>query len=46
MGRGRAKGCESRFLGYVQGLASVIGHADRIGPLHDYCLGLMVARGA
>ena len=45
MGRGRAKGCESRFLGYVQGLASVIGHADRIGPLHDYCLGLMVARG-
>ena len=45
MGRGRAKGSESRFLGYVQGLASVIGHADRIGPLHDYCLGLMIARG-
>src|SRR6266446_6942216 len=45
MGRGRAKGSESRFLGYVQGLASVIGHADRVGPLRDYCLGLMVARG-
>src|SRR6267142_2794464 len=45
MGRGRAKGSGSRFLGYVQGLASVIGHADRVGPLHDYCLGLMVARG-
>src|SRR3982075_3126531 len=45
MGRGRAKGIESRFLGYVQGLGSVIGHADRVQPLHDYCLGLMVARG-
>src|SRR5947209_5553021 len=45
MGRGRANASESRFLGYVQGLASVIGHADRVGPLHDYCLGLMVARG-
>jgi SRSO17 transposase len=45
MGRGHANASESRFLGYVQGLASVIGHADRVGPLHDYCLGLMVARG-
>src|SRR5882724_4573423 len=45
MGRGHVNASESRFLGYVEGLASVIGHADRVGPLHDYCLGLMAARG-
>jgi SRSO17 transposase len=33
---------ESRFLAYVEGLSSVIGHADRAGPLRDYCLGLMM----
>jgi SRSO17 transposase len=32
----------SRFSAYVEGLASVIGHADRKTPLHDYCLGLML----
>ena len=42
---GRAKSSKTRFLHYVKGLASVIGHADRVGPLHDYWLGLMVARG-
>jgi SRSO17 transposase len=31
-----------RFTTYVQGLASVIGHADRSGPLRDYCTGLML----
>jgi SRSO17 transposase len=31
-----------RFATYVDGLASVIGHADRIGPLRDYCTGLML----
>jgi len=31
-----------RFDKYVDGLASVIGHADRIGPLHDYCTGLIL----
>src|SRR6195256_453839 len=45
MGRGRANASETRYLGYVDGLASVIGHADRVGPLHDYCLGLIAARG-
>jgi SRSO17 transposase len=29
-----------RFAAYVGGLASVIGHADRIGPLRAYCTGL------
>src|SRR5471032_1279567 len=33
---------ESRFSAYVEGLVSVVGHADRAGPLRDYCLGLMM----
>jgi len=33
---------ESRFATYVDGLVSVIGHADRAGPLRDYCVGLML----
>jgi SRSO17 transposase len=32
----------SRFLSYVEGLVSVIGHADRAGPLSDYCQGLLL----
>ena len=32
-------GAEARFAAYVEGLASVIGHADRAGPLRDYCTG-------
>src|SRR5216683_1130339 len=33
---------ESRFAAYVEGLAEVIGHADRAVPLRDYCLGLLM----
>src|SRR6478752_7375107 len=33
---------ESRFAAYVEGLVSVIGHADRARPLRDYCTGLML----
>jgi len=33
---------EARFSGYVEGLVSVIGHADRARPLRDYCLGLVL----
>src|SRR5437899_749209 len=33
---------ERRFVAYVEGLSSVIGHADRTGPLGDYCTGLML----
>src|SRR5579871_1719207 len=42
--RSRA-GSESRFADYVEGLVSVIGHADRVRPLYDYCVGLMIASG-
>jgi SRSO17 transposase len=38
----RADGSESRFTAYVEGLVSVIGHADRAKPLRDYCVGLMM----
>src|SRR5207253_6299595 len=33
---------ESRFVAYVEGLVSVIGHADRAQPLRDYCTGLIM----
>jgi len=42
MGLRAADDSESRFAGYVEGLVSVIGHADRAGPLRDYCVGLML----
>jgi SRSO17 transposase len=42
MGRRQADGSEARFAAYVDGLASVIGHADREGPLRDYCTGLVL----
>ena len=34
-----------RFVAYIEELASVIGHADRVGPLRDYCAGLLTAEG-
>ena len=42
MDLGGAGGSEARFAAYVEGLASVIGHADRTRPLRDYCTGLML----
>ena len=42
MGLGSSGGSESRFATYVEGLVSVIGHADRERPLRDYCVGLMM----
>ena len=42
MGLGAIGDSESRFSGYVEGLASVLGHADREGPLRDYCVGLVM----
>jgi SRSO17 transposase len=35
-------GSDERFSRYVEGLTSVIGHADRVNPLRDYCTGLMM----
>ena len=35
-------GTEARFASYVDALGSVIGHADRTGPLRDYCTGLIL----
>jgi SRSO17 transposase len=42
MGRHEAKDIETRFDRYVGGLVRVIGHADRAGPLRDYCMGLVM----
>jgi SRSO17 transposase len=42
MGLDEARDIEARFERYVDGLASVIGHADRVGPLRDYCRGLLM----
>ena len=33
---------EVRFAAYVAGLSDVLGHADRIAPLRDYCTGLIL----
>jgi SRSO17 transposase len=35
-------GSKERFATYIEALASVIGHADRSGPLRDYCTGLVL----
>ena len=42
MGRRISDDSESRFASYVEGIVEVIGHADRAGPLSDYCVGLMM----
>jgi SRSO17 transposase len=42
MGLQGESGSAARFAEYVAGLASVIGHPDRIAPLGDYCTGLML----
>ncbi len=33
---------EARFAAYVDSLADALGHADRAGPLMDYCTGLLM----
>ena len=42
MNHRRIDDSESRFAGYVEGLASVIGHKDREEPLRHYCTGLLM----
>jgi SRSO17 transposase len=41
MGLAKSGDVASRFSAYVEGLTSVIGHADRAKPLRDYCTGLV-----
>src|SRR5262245_44540503 len=31
-----------RFASYIEGLADVLGHKDRVQPLRDYCVGQMM----
>jgi len=38
----QAQSSEARFSAYLDGLVSVIGHADRAKPLRDYCTGLLM----
>jgi len=42
MAFGGLEASEARFAKYVQELTSVIGHADRVRPLWDYCVGLVM----
>ena len=37
-----ARESEARFAAYMDSLAGVLGHADRVGPLMDYCSGLLM----
>ena len=37
-----ARESEARFAAYMDSLASVLGHEDRVGPLMDYCTGLLM----
>ena len=36
---------EARFRAYAADLASALGHADRVRPFADYCVGLLSAEG-
>jgi SRSO17 transposase len=38
----RSDASAQRFSAYLDGLASVIGHAARVGPMRDYCTGLLL----
>ena len=38
-------GTEARFRVYAADLASVLGHADRVRPFEDYCIGLILTEG-
>jgi SRSO17 transposase len=42
MDRRKSDASAKRFSAYLDGLASVIGHAARVGPMRDYCTGLLL----
>jgi SRSO17 transposase len=45
MGLHDETGTEGRFRACAADLASVLGHADRVRPFDDYCVGLLSAEG-
>src|SRR6516225_8956726 len=45
MGLWNGKAMADRFAAYIGELTKVVGHADRAGPLRDYCSGLLVRAG-
>ena len=38
-------GTQARFAEWTASLASVLGHADRVRPFADYCIGLLSTEG-
>jgi SRSO17 transposase len=42
MGKAQSRDSAGRFASYLDGLAKVIGHAARVGPMRDYCTGLLL----
>ena len=42
MGKPQSRDSAGRFASYLDGLAKVIGHAARVGPMRDYCTGLLL----
>lgn len=45
MGLWNGAAIADRFAAYIGELTKVVGHADRAGPLRDYCSGLLVTEG-
>ena len=45
MDHGSGMAITDRFAAYVGELTKVVGHADRAGPLRDYCSGLLATEG-
>ena len=45
MDRGSGMAIADRFAAYVGELTKVVGHADRAGPLRDYCSVLLATEG-
>jgi len=38
----KSRSSESRLANYVEGITSVLGHADRVVPFQSYCAGLLL----
>jgi SRSO17 transposase len=42
MGRQQPRDGEERFSAYLDELAGVMGRVSRVGPMRDYCTGLLL----